>query len=466
VSLEKLGSFSSIICICLALGACVQNTVSNADKALHPTHGGTDSPAALAFSKPDHQKQSKTLGVLGRENIETQKSIIQDGSDSQPEIEKVEVVSTSALGPVYLRIARATQSANSFADRALLKGSDHNLESHKQSLLPQVTPAASINSEGDSVAQLRVEQVLFDSGRYSAGKGVLLGEQSTVAARLRIEENRKIADAISNYIQHHHAKDQQALTASIAKLYGRFERQSQSRLANGVGDTSERDLFNLKKIEAQADFENFGSEAIASARRLKTIAGIAMPREKPERMNFNFDAGTAPEIELANAELEQSTSQLELDQANRLPRLSLNGNVGTATDSFDQEDLDMRVEVSVNQPLTWGFDHSLASSRSQLEASSIRHDEAKKKAEDEMAILRLEIKQAETKIKRLKTVSVASEKRLKGFNAQFLAGKAGIVEVASIIETYKKSKMNLVDTRYNILNLELELAVLGGIFVN
>ena len=54
--------------------------------------------------------------------------------------------------------------------------------------------------------------------------------------------------------------------------------------------------------------------------------------------------------------------------------------------------------------------------------------------------------------------------QLKGFNRLFLSGQAGIVEASSIVESYKKIKTNMIDTRFEIYNIELEIGEIVGSF--
>jgi hypothetical protein len=89
------------------------------------------------------------------------------------------------LKGVYAKIAQAALNAKKFSTEALLRSSEHNLEAHKQNLLPQVTPGASIDADGDTIVQLSVQQTLYDSGRYAAGKDILLSEKATALANLR-----------------------------------------------------------------------------------------------------------------------------------------------------------------------------------------------------------------------------------------------------------------------------------------
>lgn len=372
-------------------------------------------------------------------------------------------INSRTLKGVYAKIANAALNSKKFSREALLRASEHKLEAHKQNLLPQVTPGVSIDSDGDTIAQLQVEQVLFDGGRYKAGKDILNGEKATAAANLRTNENERINKAISAYIEYHHARSSQAMLSKTIKSFRHLEKQSESRIYNGVGDASDRDLFQLKKLEVESEYETQEGVALSRNQEFRALTGMTMPSQPPQSMNVSVAGIDSPLVALANAERDTVLGNLELQKSNQLPRVSLNGNVGTATDSFDTQNMDVRLDVSLSQPLTWGFDHSVAATQSEVEASNRKYDEILKDTQDQVKTLKFDIIQARSRHKRLIKLSANAEKRLQGFNSQFLAGQAGIAEASSTIESYKKIKINAIDTEFSIYQTELELATLTGV---
>ncbi len=381
-----------------------------------------------------------------------------------PDIESTESKSenSSQLEDTYLRIVNAALTKESFAEEALLRSSEHALSAHKQGLFPQIRPGASVNAEGDSILQLNVEQVLFDSGHHTAGRKVLLGQRSAAEANYRVEQNERATNAIATYIEYHRLSALQQNSKEILAIFKRYQDQSQQRIYSGIGDSSESDLFLIKKLQAEADYERFESERYALAEDFKRITGISMITKSPVRLGIFKEFHNSPELALIKAEQDEAIGNLELDRANRKPRVSLTGNVGAATDSFDEENMDLRVEVSVNQPLNWGVDHSLAESQSNLNASKIRYSKAVRESEDEIKKLLLELDRAESSVKRLTKLEKAAAARVKGFNRQFLAGKASISEAASVIDSYKQIKTNLKETQFRIFSIELEIASISG----
>lgn len=367
-----------------------------------------------------------------------------------------------SLAGSYHEIAAAVTGSRRFAEEAMLRSGEHKLVAHRYSRLPQVTPTASLDQDGEAVAGVVVEQVLYDSGRYNATRASLLGEQAKAEADLALQKNTRIAAAILAYIDYHYALDAGAVADETAQLFDRFGRQASLRIQDGLGDRSEKDLFGLKLLEAQADRENFQQLAATNERTLRRLADMAMPETKPASLVGTFDYLNAPGIRKAAAEKDQAAAGVALEKSSWLPTVALQGSIDMDRHGAQLDDAEGRINVSVSKPLGWGLTRTIKSNNSQLEASQLRYDEAVRDIRDQMAVLELEIDHANAKIGRLSGVAEASRSRLDGFDDQFLTGSASLAEAVGLVETYKKSRMNLVEARYDILRSELEIAKLAG----
>lgn len=426
-------------------------------------------PVIVAPEIEESSSENETVKAeTAKAEISTAKKVnlanVEFVDDTDPKFAEVTPqVNTQTLKGVYAKIAQAALNTKKFSREALVRASEHKLEAHKQSLLPQVTPGVSLDANGDTIAQLNIEQTLYDGGRYMANQEILLSEKSSAQANLRTNENERINKAISAYIDYHNARTSQAMLSKTIKSFKTMEDQSESRINIGIGDASDRDLFQLKKLEVQSEYETQEGVALSSRLLFKALTGIPMLSQKPEKMDLIYDATHSPEVELARADRDKALGNLELQKSNKLPNIAIKGNVGTATDSLDSENMDVRLDVSLNQPLTWGFDHSSAATQSEVEASDRKYDEIFKDTQDRIKSLKFELAQAKARHKRLNKLSSNAEKRLKGFRSQFLAGQAGIAEASSTIESYKKIQINAIETEYSIYRTELELATLTGV---
>ncbi|MGB7431410.1 MAG: TolC family protein [Ahrensia sp.] len=424
-----------------------------------------------SFNRDGYASGKSAKVVFSKANA-TDRDITKSDADSSIRTDPVTTASVQApavsrpstgISDAYAHIAEATNNTRGFAEEATIRSSEQKLAAHKYSLFPQITPNASVNHEGEPVAQLQVEQVLYDSGRYSATRQALLGEQAQTKADLDIQRNSRIAEAILTYIDFHYAQDAAAVSARTAELFERFGKQAQSRIEDGLGDVSERDLFELKLLEAQADQQNFDQQAQTNQRKLRRLADIDMPDQKPARFAGDFAHELAPSVRKAAAEKDYAAAGVALEKAQWLPIVALGGSIGMDRHGFETDTAEGRVNVSVSKPLSWGLGSSLKASKSELEASRLRYDETLRDVSDRLALLQLEIDHASNKIERLAKVAEASEVRLNRFEDQFLTGSASLVEVVGLVETYKKSKMNLVEAHYDILRSELEMAQIAGV---
>lgn len=433
------------LCAAMLVSAC-GTTAINRD-------AHTSKPAKAAFTKVNDETEVAAANTTKpvKSDPVTTGSIASTSSAGAP-----------ILSASYLKIASAVHGSRGYAEEALMRSNEHKLAAHKYSLLPQVTPTASVDHDGEPIAELRVEQVLYDSGRYKATRQALLGDQAKTEADLALQRNARIAEAILTYIDFHYARDASAASGQTAELFERFGRQARLRIEDGLGDVSEKDLFELKLLEAQADQQNFDQQAQTNQRKLRRLANIDMPDEKPQRFAGDFAHELAPSVRKAAAEKDHAAAGVALEKAQWLPTVALGGSIGVDRHGFETDTAEGRVSVSVSKPLSWGMGSSLKSSQSELEATRLRYDETVRDVTDRLAVLQLEIDHASNKIERLAKVAQASETRLGRFEDQFLTGAASLVEAVGLVETYKKSKMNLVEAHYDILRAELEMAKIAG----
>lgn len=380
---------------------------------------------------------------------------------------KIEVASLKPdenLKGVYLKIVSAAIRASKLSNEISLQASEHKIEAHKQNLLPQITPGASIDDENDTVAQLNIEQVLFDSGRYQANRDILVGERDSVAASLHEKQNKRAARAIAAYIDFHQAREKQKLLKQIISNFRKLENQSDKRLKNGVGSSSDKELFLIKKLEVEAEYENQEGIALSREQEFVVLTKMEMPSKSPSRMHVSTDINNSPALRSAMAERDSALGRLDLNKSNHNPLVRLVGNVGTASNISDEEDMDLRLDLSLSKPLNWGFNHGIAASHSEVVAADRKYDEVFKETQVRLKTLKFELQKAEAKLAKLERLSNSAHKRVKGFNRLFLSGQAGIVEASSIVESYKKIKTNMIDTRFEIYNIELEIGEIVGSF--
>ncbi|MEL7177427.1 MAG: TolC family protein, partial [Pseudomonadota bacterium] len=143
------------------------------------------------------------------------------------------------VGSSYANVADAVLAANSRAAEAELRSARLRARAASKNWLPSIGPNISLTSLGDVVAQLLLEQVLFDHGRKRAEREFAAHDVEVAAADLSIDTNARVFSALSLYLD---AQTAQAREHEMFKRQAqlvRFEDIVRQRVEGGVSDLSD-----------------------------------------------------------------------------------------------------------------------------------------------------------------------------------------------------------------------------------
>lgn len=366
----------------------------------------------------------------------------------------------------YFRIAEAVMALGKLSTEFSLERNHFELQAFRRSLLPQITPELSVNEDGAGVGRLRIDQVLFDGGRFKAGKKRLNAEQSIAFAEFTLQLNERVANAIRAYLTEYRSKATAELAESISAQYGALSEKARQRLKGGIGDRAEVSVFELKQLEADADSAREQANADIARLELLQLSGIRMT-DPPARLLFTEQADVLPpRIALVEAQHQRLSADLRLAKAERLPRLGVRGSVGRGTSlgqGFDDQATSFVVGLSFTQPLTWGRDYGLKAAQSQFESGLARVQEETRDTLTQINSVSYRITELNTQLERMSRLVGAAQQRIENFEDYFLGGAAGIVEAVGIIDSYHRIQQSEIDSRYRLLEAETEKAQLLGV---
>jgi len=375
---------------------------------------------------------------------------------------------------IYDTIARSLSEQSPLASKASLEGQKLLGEGYNQNRLPQVSPTSSVDDDGDLIGRLIVEQVIFDNGRFKAGKKLLTADESRAFSDYLIEANEDIATGIDVYLRA--VRLQRLLSASekLALKYDDLHKIAIDRVSGGVGKRSESSLFEIRKLQTHAQSASVRAELQSAKTQLQTLTGKDSFSFVPQRFNFGpsrealaqdiFE--TAPAILRVKADVESRLAELEQAKANRLPALSFRGSLGAGTGlglGADDQVNDARLGLSVSQPLYWGKNLNTEAILKNIEAEELRVKRAKRDAKVEMAALDQQINALDGQLPNQQTLIDLAEKRADNFKTDFRAGAATMVEAISLLETLKTLQTQYIDMEHERLSAELQFARILGV---
>ena len=367
---------------------------------------------------------------------------------------------------IYQQIAIGVLRQGTLSTEHQLLGARFNQEALRRTVLPQVTPVASVDDFGNLIGRLQIEQVLFDGGRLRAGNNILDAEQAIAFADYAIQFNERVGLAIDAYFRLFRAQASTQLHRQIAQQYATLESMAQRRFAGGVGSKSELSLFELKRFEAETQAEN-SEEDVHSARiELERQTGRAFEIEPPLIEITEDNTRIPPLLARAMAESRRATQELSSERAERLPRISLRGSFGAGSSQgagFSDRLDAFAADVQLTRPLTWGRDYGLKAASSEAEASRAMISETRRDTDLRLNTLDLQIVNLGRQHQRTTTLLNQASERVDGFRAQFLGGSSNIIEAVSIIDTFSRIARNALDIRFRLLSTQREKVELLGL---
>jgi len=397
-----------------------------------------------------------------------------DNEQSTETVYAEKVQSFYTNNKTYETIAKTLSEQSPLASAASLEGQKLLGQAYNQNRLPQVSPTASIEDDGDVIGRFIIDQVIFDNGRFKAGKKLLSADESRALSDYLIEANDDIATGIEIYLRT--VRLQRLLSASekLTVKYDDLHKIALDRVSGGVGKRSESSLFEIRKLQTRAQSATIKSELKTAQTQLLTLTGkdnfplasrrfIFVPSREALAKEI-FD--TTPTIMRVKADVDARVAELEQAKADRLPALSFRGSLGAGTGlglGADDQVNDARLGLSVSQPLYWGKNLNTEAILKNIEAEELRVKRAKRDAKVEMAALDQQINALDGQLPNQQTLIDLAEKRADNFKTDFRAGAATMVEAISLLETLKTLQTQYIDMEHERLSAELQFARILGV---
>src|SRR6056297_1832587 len=139
-------------------------------------------------------------------------------------------------GSPYAKIVDPVLAANSRPAEAELRSARLRARAASKNWLPKIGPNISLTSLSDVIAQLVVEQLLFDNGGKKAERAFAKADVEVAAVTLAEDVNERVFQALSLYLDASRARERLAWEARTLEDMSRFEWIMSERVKGGVSD--------------------------------------------------------------------------------------------------------------------------------------------------------------------------------------------------------------------------------------
>ncbi|WP_238365853.1 TolC family protein [Mesobacterium pallidum] len=359
-------------------------------------------------------------------------------------------------GGSYDRVAAAVLATNARAAEAELRSARLRAEAADKNWLPSIGPNISLTSLGDFVAQLLIEQVVFDNGRKRAEREFAAADVEVAAVTLSEDTNARVYDALSLYLKAEEGRARAQLAEAAITDMTRFEWVLNERVKGGVSNMSDLNVVRHKLAEMRS-LRDAARESTAQA-----LAELnAMSVEPLDGLSGldRVDLAAAEPLAVLRAEAEKTraVAEAKMARAGQLPGVSANATVGGG---------DPRASLNTSGRVGFGTAASLRAVEAQVEGAERKVVQARETATRSLRGQEQQLKGLERQAAEAEGLSRAAKTNLDLFQAQFEGGQRQVMEVVGVYETFAAQQQEQARLAYDAARLRLRMARDLGLLAN
>jgi adhesin transport system outer membrane protein len=409
----------------------------------------------------DFVTRLKSPDLTSTDRVKAAKPSHSDKINAESDIIKGLTRRTSVLpqGSTFDQVGTAVLAANSRSAEAELRSARLRSEAASKNWLPKIGPQISLTSLGSVVANLVVDQVLFDNGGKKGEREFAVADVEVAAVNLAQDTNDRVHTALDLYTTGAEAREKSILAQATFKDMGHFEWIMSERVRGGVSDRSDLNILRQKLGEIKADQARdleLERTSVAelnamSARSLGDLRGVPSFRVPPS-------AAQPLSVTLAVAQMTRSVAQAKMDRAGQLPGLSAGGTVGDGTN--------IGLHVKTDTLLGFGTGASLRAIEAAKEAAGRRVGQANEDSNRQLRKLESQIAAKARQAKEAVGLTRQAKANLDVFQRQYDAGQRQVMDVVGVYETFARQQQTQVSLKYDVVRLRLEMARILGVLAD
>lgn len=349
---------------------------------------------------------------------------------------------------------------------------------------PQVTVLSSAGlaqtrSDGDTRTlttarqALVVSQPVYTGGAVAADTERATNEARAERARLRRSEQDVLLEAVDAYTAV--MRDQAILDLATRNERRLTEQLAATRDRNRFGAVTLTDVAQAETrlARAAADRASAQADLAVSTARFQRVIGLppdeltaAEPLPDETAASDASEVDEVPEVEAASFALASARADVELAKAKLRPRLSLDGGIAYdhEPDTLIDQESSLRIGASLVIPLfQGGGEHARVRQTRQtaLERRNALAD-ARRRAEEEIAATRAELRRATARIGALEVQADRAAFALEGVRQEALVGARSVLDVLDAEQELFAAEVELAIARRDEVLASYRLAAVTG----
>lgn len=353
----------------------------------------------------------------------------------------------------YGQVARAVMASSARIAEAELRGARLRAEAASKNWLPRIGPSISLNSLGEFVTSLLIEQVLFDNGRKKAERDYAAHDVELAAVALSEDSNARVHDALTLYLAAEEGREKIDVADRSLKDMSHFEWIMNERVNGGVSDRSDLNIIRQKLAEIRAEREAALGERRAALAELSAMSGQSMEGLTGVPA-MDVPSGRAEPLSVlkAQAERDRTVAQARIERASHLPGLSANASVTGGGNT------DYGLSLKADELLGLGTGANLKAIEAAKEAATRKVAQAREDSNRAVAALRQREQALAMQLVEANNLSRAAKRNLDLFQAQYKGGARQVMDVVGVYETWAKQTQTALKLKYDLARVQIALA--------
>ncbi|MDO6730756.1 TolC family protein [Marinovum sp. 2_MG-2023] len=368
----------------------------------------------------------------------------------------------SILDPAspYGAVAGAVMASSARTAEAELRAARLRAQAASKNWLPSIGPNISLNSMGEFVTSLFIEQVIYDNGRKKAERDFAAHDVEFAAVTLSQDSNTRVHDALGLYLAAEEGREKITVAERSLEDMGHFEWVMNERVQGGVSDRSDLNIIRQKLAEIRSQRDTALGDSRAALAELAAMAGHPL-EELRGVPALRVDAeGTEPLTVLkAKADRDRSIAEAKIARAGHLPGLKAGGTV-----SGDNSDFGL--SLAADQLLGLGTGASLKAIEAAKEAAGRKVTQADEDARRKISALRQREVALARQLTDANTLARQAKHNLDLFQAQYEAGARQVMDVVGVYETWARQSGAAITLKYDLARVQISLARAYGLLAN
>ena len=355
------------------------------------------------------------------------------------------ISSSSAYG----QVASAVMSKDARVAQAELQAARLRAVAKSKNWLPSIGPSISLSSLGDLIANLVVEQVLFDNGFKKAEREFARADVEVAAVTLVEDANERVFDALSLYLDAQEGREIATMAETVLLDMRRFKWIMNERVKGGVSDGSDLNILNQKLAEIQSDQQSGLEKTSTAMAELNAMSSYPLTDVRGLG-SIGVVTQTDPlSVMRARAEQSRDIASISMDRAGSLPGIKATASGGTSKPG---------IGIGTTGLFDFGTKDRLAAADASKDATERKVTQAIETSNRKIESLKQKLAAERRAAEESARLTAQAKANLDLFQTQYEEGQRQVMDVVGVYETFARQQRAQTTHKYQAARLELAIA--------